>query len=337
MRALSYDLSGNRVSETEDGVLDSYSYHANTNQLNTTGSDTIMHDAAGNRTGDQNGQLISETDSSGGDIRDIVYRGSIPVAQIDSGIADKVTYLHTDHLGTPRMGTDATGEVVWKWSAEAFGDSAADGDPDEDGVDTVVNLRFPGQVYDVETGLEYNYFRYYDPTTGRYITSDPIGLAGSINTYAYVGGNPIAYLDFYGLFCYTPREIAVLAGASGGFVSGLVGGFVAGASGSLGLAAIPGAIGGAMLGTAVGGLTGLAAENVSNQGGATAVGAGSAMIASGQINASSGFGGAADIAVTSAALASGASPTIANGIGGAAGGASTALAAGATTAGIAGS
>ncbi|MCP4494848.1 MAG: RHS repeat-associated core domain-containing protein, partial [Gammaproteobacteria bacterium] len=93
------------------------------------------------------------------------------------------------------------GQVVWEWDSEAFGNEAP---MSYDG--TEVNLRFPGQVYDVETGLYYNYFRYYDPGTGRYVTSDPIGLRGGVNTYGYVGGNPINYKDRFGLL-YEPGDL----------------------------------------------------------------------------------------------------------------------------------
>jgi RHS repeat-associated protein len=72
-------------------------------------------------------------------------------------------------------------------------------DPDGDGIAVEFNQRFPGQYYDQETGLNYNYFWDYDPAIGRYIQSDPIGLAGGMNTYAYVGGNPVGYVDPFGL------------------------------------------------------------------------------------------------------------------------------------------
>ena len=105
---------------------------------------------------------------------------------------------------TTRLGMDETGTVVWRWEGEAFGESEAEEDPDGDGQVTVMRLRFPGQYYDTETNLFYNWNRYYDPTIGRYITSDPIGLQDGLNTYIYVDGNPVMYIDPLGL-AYNPR------------------------------------------------------------------------------------------------------------------------------------
>ena len=97
---------------------------------------------------DLNGQLISETTELGAPIREYIYRNTVPVAQIDMGLTTEfITYLHSDHLGTPRRGTDENGVVVWSWGSDAFGATAANDDPDGDGVNTVVNLRFPGQYY----------------------------------------------------------------------------------------------------------------------------------------------------------------------------------------------
>ncbi|MCX2833124.1 RHS repeat domain-containing protein [Microbulbifer thermotolerans] len=110
-----------------------------------------------------------------------------------------LTYLHTDHLNTPRIGTDGNEVVVWRWDSDAFGQAAPDTDPDSDGVQTVVNLRFPGQIQGGEATFYYNYFRDYDPGTGRYLQSDLLGLIDGPNTYAYVGGNPINFIDPYGL------------------------------------------------------------------------------------------------------------------------------------------
>jgi RHS repeat-associated protein len=89
--------------------------------------------------------------------------------------------------------------VVWRWDSDAFGAIAANEDPDADSNLFVYGLRFPGQYFDPETGLHYNYMRDLDPQVGRYVQSDPIGLRGGLNTYAYVGGNPISSSDPLGL------------------------------------------------------------------------------------------------------------------------------------------
>lgn len=106
----------------------------------------------------------------------------------------QVYYYQNDHLGTPQRLIKSNGATVWWATYTAFGEASVDPDSSIEN-----NLRFPGQYYDQETGLHYNYFRDYDPSIGRYIQSDPIGLEGGINTYAYVGGNPLSYIDPDGL------------------------------------------------------------------------------------------------------------------------------------------
>ena len=150
---------------------------------------------------DESGHLLGEYDGTGNLIEETVWMGDVPVAVVQpNGTGVSVYYVHTDHLNTPRRISRPTDNViVWRWDSEPFGNSAANQDPDGDGTIFVYNLRFPGQYYDAETGLAYNYSRDYDPGTGRYVESDPIGLVGGINTYAYVGGNPLSRIDPYGL------------------------------------------------------------------------------------------------------------------------------------------
>lgn len=116
-----------------------------------------------------------------------------------------VLYVHTDHLGTPRLATNEQGVTVWRNlpTTEPFGNAPVEEDPDGDSTLNTLNLRFPGQYADKETNLNYNYFRDYDPSTGRYVQSDPIGLAGGINTYTYVGANPLLFVDPDGLLACT--------------------------------------------------------------------------------------------------------------------------------------
>lgn len=141
------------------------------------------------------GELLAETAQINDDnppVRDIfVYLHGKPIAMIRNG--SQVYNIHTDHLGRPQTLTQ-NGTVRWqafnspfhrKVTASAIG---------------AMNLGFPGQYYDDESNLYYNWHRYYDPSTGRYTQSDPIGLAGGLNTYAYVGGNPLLSIDPFGLY-----------------------------------------------------------------------------------------------------------------------------------------
>lgn len=107
--------------------------------------------------------------------------------------AGDLYFVHSDHLNTPQVITDANQQVVWEARKLPFGET------DIVTSDISYNIRFPGQYYDQESGLHYNYFRDYDPSLGRYVQSDPIGLDGGTNTYAYVSGNPLKYTDPLGL------------------------------------------------------------------------------------------------------------------------------------------
>jgi RHS repeat-associated protein len=111
----------------------------------------------------------------------------------------EVYYILTDYSHRPFIVANAAGAAIWASQADPFGVGAPNEDYDQDGINLTLNLRFPGQYFDAESGLHYNLNRYYDPTTGRYLESDPIGLKGGLNTYAYVGGNPVNFVDPEGL------------------------------------------------------------------------------------------------------------------------------------------
>jgi RHS repeat-associated protein len=136
-----------------------------------------------------------------------------------TGTATQAYFIHTDQIDTARLITDQSGQAVWTTDLEPFGANPPNENPVGRGTFTY-NQRFPGQYFDRETGLHYNYHRDYDPQTGRYVESDPIGLAGGVNTYGYVKGNPIRYIDPLGLVnFFVTGGGYVAAGTTGGELS----------------------------------------------------------------------------------------------------------------------
>jgi RHS repeat-associated protein len=119
----------------------------------------------------------------------------MPVAVLKNGT---VYYVYADQLNAPRVIVNAADTLVWDWEGAPFGNTLPNQDPASTGIAFVYNLRFPGQYYDAESGLHYNMARDYNPSTGRYIESDPVGLQAQINTYAYVEGSPVSRTDSQG-------------------------------------------------------------------------------------------------------------------------------------------
>jgi RHS repeat-associated protein len=230
----SYDNNGNRQTHTHSMGTDTFSYVSNTNHLDAIGgSQTVNfdYDIQGNLIGrtfiagggpgsaelpqytytydgqrvskqlstgttvyhyDITGRLIAETNANGDLINAYVWLNGQPLAMVVAG--GDIYYYHNDHLGTPQRMTDGNGTLVWAADYLPFGQA------DVTIAAVEIHLRFAGQYYDHETGLHYNYQRYYDPSLGRYLRADPIGLAGGINPYAYVQNNPVNFIDPYGLF-----------------------------------------------------------------------------------------------------------------------------------------
>jgi RHS repeat-associated protein len=191
----SYNNRGRMIGATVGSNATSYLYNALGQLIEKSGSSNVnvyVYDEAGH--------ILGEYDGSGNLIEETVWLGDIPVATLQpSGSSVAINYVHTDHLNTPKKVTRASDNaLVWRIDEDPFGTVSPNQNPS--GLGTFVyNLRLPGQLYMAETGLNYNYFRDYDPQVGRYVESDPIGLRGGVNTYAYAKGNPISLRDPLGL------------------------------------------------------------------------------------------------------------------------------------------
>ena len=166
-----YDAFGRRIEKTVDGSTTEFLW--------------------------QGERLIAE--SGDNRYRTYIYEpGSFrPLAMLDGEGPRKATpfYYQLDHLGTPQELTDYSGEIMWSAKYRAYGNLAA---LDIGEIDNP--LRFQGQYFDSETGLHYNRHRYYNPSSGRFLTPDPIKLAGGLNSYQYVP-NPTGWIDPLGLAC----------------------------------------------------------------------------------------------------------------------------------------
>jgi RHS repeat-associated protein len=163
---------------------------------------------------DGRGHLVGEYDFNGALIAEHIWLGDAPIATlrrsgsgaagqaipgVGASPASEVFFVHPDQLNTPRVVVNAQGQAVWRWESDPFGDVPANEQPTSGLAPFAFSLRMPGQQYDSETGAHHNYYRDYEPGTGRYLSSDPLGLAASLNTYGYVDGEATAGADPLGL------------------------------------------------------------------------------------------------------------------------------------------
>ncbi|MEW5993893.1 MAG: RHS repeat-associated core domain-containing protein [Candidatus Zixiibacteriota bacterium] len=212
VRTFQYDDGGRMVS-VDTGATADYEYDGRARRVKVTASGTTRLYAY-----DQFGRLITDRSYSGAWRADYVYLNGKPLAMITPHVdqtprsldvepppppqppdAD-VFYYHLDHLGTPQVLTNEDKVEWWRGDYLPFGKLYNE--------EIVVknNLRFPGQHHDRETGLYYNWYRYYKPQLGRYVQADPIGLAGEVNLFSYANSSPISRWDPFGLKTYSCTE-----------------------------------------------------------------------------------------------------------------------------------
>jgi RHS repeat-associated protein len=208
-----YHLRGQLATITKAGITTTYTYNAKGQRVRKASSRGPAYTVT--FVYDKEGHLLGEYDHTGEALREYVWLRDTPMVVFTPDPANPpgdplVYFIHTDHLNTPRVVIDRNNVVRWRWISEPFGTTAPETNPSGLG-DFTFNLRFPGQYADQESGLFYNYRRNYDKETGRYRESDPIGLQGGINTYAYVDGNPLGLVDPNGLDRWGPDPVFDLA------------------------------------------------------------------------------------------------------------------------------
>ena len=201
-KTLVYNQNNRMIRVDEGGVtVGQYAYNGLGQRVTkeTGGETTVFHY-------DFDGHLIGESLSTGIFTAEYLYKGDNLLAKVDS-VNNNLYYYQNNYLGTPQMLVDSTNTIVWEATYLPFGQAYVN-----PGSSVVNNVRFPGQYYDEETGLHYNYHRYYDPSTGRYLTPDPIGLLGGLNLYPYAHNDPINSIDPEGLLKFNAEYRSGLAG-----------------------------------------------------------------------------------------------------------------------------
>jgi RHS repeat-associated protein len=203
-RSYAYNDRGRLVEVRSGSTLVSYTYNGLGQRVQKSGDISIIPTGVSQFFYDESGRMLGEYDANRTFVEETVFLGDLPVAVLKNSNVPvrnsiSVYELFADHIRTPRVITDPNNNIVWRWDlADPFGLTP----PLESivaGRRFVYNRRFPGQYFDAESSLHYNYYRDYDPQSGRYIQSDPIGLTGGINTYGYVEQDPVSKFDATGL------------------------------------------------------------------------------------------------------------------------------------------
>jgi RHS repeat-associated protein len=200
-----------RVTVTNAAVTQTFNYLINglNQRVRKTGPSSVIPQGTRIFVYDDAGLLLGEYDNLGRARTEHVWLSRRPIAAVTytyvssnlTPATTTVSYVETDHLGTPRLVTNASRQARWSWVSAPYGDTLANENPTALGA-YPYNLRFAGQYFDKETNHHYNWHRDYESTTGRYVQSDPIGLAGGVNTYAYAETQPTRLADFLGLATY---------------------------------------------------------------------------------------------------------------------------------------
>ncbi|HCE42838.1 MAG TPA: hypothetical protein DET40_04770 [Lentisphaeria bacterium] len=221
-----YNVNGSLTKKTAGGIIYDYFWNAQGQLIeikeNGATTATYAYDPFGRRISKtvngtkiyfhyNNWGLCGEYDADGNELRTYGYSPS-SMAPLFIKQGGEYYYYLNDHMGAPQKIISGSGRVVWSAVYGAYGKALISVQEVEN------NFRFPGQYYDDETGLHYNFFRYYDTETGRYISVDP--AKDGINFYTYCNANPLGFVDPYGL-CRVRAAASDALAIYGAYLQGL--------------------------------------------------------------------------------------------------------------------